>query len=224
MIHPDELAKAIEMTGSRYAVCILLAKRARQIQWHQRSTSVGLGSSVRQALDDILARRIAFYLPAADHFDQRRLSGQAKPLLLTAAEAELSDYALLSLFALVRANVEDDGSTIVGKNYSIQAGISSTPAQDFSAQPFDIRVKSRLEKIPFDFLIHLVGHLKLSGDCQRRLYYDPLNPDLQLTEFRFRVLGSGSNLITVDCYHDRRWLRTVEFTFDSIDVEMKAVA
>jgi hypothetical protein len=226
MIHPDELARAIEMTGSRYAVCILLAKRAKQLHWHRRRTDVGLGALARQALDDIVYRRIEYFLPASATPDMQRQLWEEPltPRLLAEKEAELTDYALLSLYALAKANLENDGSVLVGNDYSVQAGVSSSPEKSFQSQPFDIEVSHRLEKIPFDFLIHLVGKLKLVGDCQHRLYYDPLNPDLQLAEFKFKVLDEGPNLVSVDCYHDRRWLRTFEFTFDAVEIDMKAVA
>lgn len=224
MIHPDELARAIEITGSRYALCILLAKRAKQIHWHRRRTAVGLGSSVRQALEDIVTRQIAFFLPGESDRPDRLTDFATPPLLLAEKENELTDYSLLSLYALARANLENDGRAFVDKDYLVQAGVSSSSEEGFEAQAFDIKVASRLEKIPFDFLIHLVGRLKLVGDCQRRLYYDPLDADLQLVDFKFKVLDTGPNLVSVDCYHDRRWLRTFEFTFDAVDIQMKAVA
>ncbi|MEK6280348.1 MAG: hypothetical protein AABN95_08350 [Acidobacteriota bacterium] len=145
-------------------------------------------------------------------------------MLLAEKKTELTDYALLSLYALAKANLENDGRVLVGKDYSVQAGVSSSLEEGFAAHAFEIKVSSQLEKIPFDFLIHLVGRLKLVGDCQRRLYFDPLNADLQLVDFKFKVLDSGPNLVSVDCYHDRRWLRTFEFTFDAVDIQMKAVA
>lgn len=215
MIHPDELAQAIEMTGSRYALCILLAKRVRQIRWHQRRPGIGFGAYARQALDDVINRKIDFFLSAAE-------AQTAK--LLAAKNSELIDYALLSLFALSRANLENDGTVYVGREYSIEAGISATADESFTANPFDIKVSRHLDRIPFDFLIHLIGDLKLIGDCQRRLDYDPWKTDPQLIEFMFDVLDEGSNLVSVDCYHDRRWLRTFEFNFKSIRMKMKAVA
>lgn len=220
-------------------LCVLASQRAKQIHYHRRNTDGRLGPAIKQALREIIRGQVRFtievgqgersslpsglparHLPTAA--DGRGSPGRAeeRPQLRGAAEPQLADYTPLSLYALARINLENDDRALVGESYSVKVGVSSQAMEEFEAQPFDITVRSRSERLPFDFTIHLNGRLELVGDWHRHLLYDPLDANLQTVDFEFRVVEKGRNQIDVDCYYRRRWLRAFQFSFDSVEVQL----
>ena len=221
-------------------LCVLASQRAKQIYHLRKDTDRRLSPAIKQALSEIIRGQVRFtiegspgeqlslpsrmseWLPRFAGANRGFLDHVAERAQLRGAtgESHLVDYTLLSLYALGRINLENDDRAVVGKTYSVDVGISSQTSEDFQVQPFDITVQSHLERLPFDFTIHLTGNLELVGDWHKRLLYDPLNADLQSVGFKFRVSEKGQNQVDVDCYYQRRWLRTFQFTFESAEVQL----
>lgn len=229
----------IRAAGNRFMLCVLASQRAKQIYYRRRNTDGGMGSAIKQALSEVIRGQVRFtirdersnksFLPTSLVSWLPRLAGanqsfleqmEERAQLRGAEEPHLADYTLLSLYALGRINLEDNGRAFVGKTYSAEVGVSSQAMEEFEAQPFNITVQSRSERLPFDFMIHLTGNLELIGDWHRHLLYDPLDADLQSVNFQFRVIEQGPNQVDVDCYYRRRWLRAFQFSFDSVEVQL----
>jgi len=240
MIEIGLIEDGIRAAGNRYMLCVLASQRAKQISRHRRETDSRLGPAIKQALSEIIRGQVSFYiedkqgnrfLPSSrtkegllqvigDHKLLPENMAERVALRGAAEESNLVDYTLLSLYALARVNLEHDARAFVGETYSVQVGISSKAMEEFEAQPFNIPVQSRSERLPFDFMIHLTGNLKLVGDWHQHLLYDPLDAELQSVDFKFRIVEQGQNQVDVDCYYQRRWLRTFQFTFDSLQLQL----
>jgi DNA-directed RNA polymerase subunit K/omega len=248
VINLGEIDKAINAAGNRYMLCVLASQRAKQLYRGRGQFDGRIGSCIKQALQEVIRGQINYFI--TDSVQQPELlswheglldassakqgllravgknrwlpnylkEGQTLPML--GEKPGLEDYALLSLYALARLNLEEGNYALVGETYSMQVGVSAKASEEFESQPFDITVRSKSEHIPFDFTFHITGSLELVGDWHKRLLYDPLNADLQSVDFKFRVIGEGKNQVDVDCYYQRRWLRTFQFDFDSVEVHV----
>lgn len=124
---------------------------------------------------------------------------------------------VLSLFAIARAELEDDDLAVIGRSYSVQAGVSWDKPDGFKGEPFDVMVRNMVEPIVFDILFHASDNLKLITEWHKHLYYHPLAPDPQLVEFTFQVIALGPSSLAIDFYHEKRWLRTIRFEFKAVD-------
>src|SRR5438128_12332213 len=120
----------------------------------------------------------------------------------------------MSLFALRRAELEEGGWRYVGRTYSVNVGISASAHPGFDAYPFEIQLEEA-NLLPFNFLIHLTGNLTVKGEWHKSLDYDPTASDAQFVDFEFKIIKSGDSVVKVDCYHERRWLRTMRFEFEA---------
>jgi hypothetical protein len=213
MLRIAELDKGIELTNSRFLLCVLVSQCAKRIRLNYAYKD-NIAFSIKKALRQIIHGEAKFLLPAA-------LTENA-PRLSLLGSGRTSDEITMSLFALARAELEEEGWVYVGRNYSIQVGISTGPTdEEFDAYPFELTLTRDIETLPFDFLIHLTGNLKLIGNWHQRLLYDSTDADPQLVDFNFEVIGTGRNHVKIDCYYKRQWLRTIDFTFDAI--EMRAL-
>ncbi len=123
---------------------------------------------------------------------------------------------VLSLYAIARAELDENDLAIVGKVYSIQAGVSREILSGFEGQPFDMLTTAPSQPIRFDVVIHAGENIELLTEWHKDLWYYPLNPEPQLVTFQFRVVTSGKNNVSVDFYHTHRWLRTVRLEFESV--------
>ena len=131
-------------------------------------------------------------------------------------EGKLQDGRLLTersyapLFAVARLSLEDDDKALVGKAYYLQAGIAQRELSNTSRT-------SDADEIVFDILLHTSENIEPPTAWRERLTYFPLVPSAQVVEFRFRVASPGQSFLALDFYHDRRWLRTIRFTFEAIE-------
>lgn len=125
----------------------------------------------------------------------------------------------LSLFAIARASFEEEDKIIVGEAYSVQAGVSQSKPEDFKGEAFDLTVPSRTlpAYLAFDTLIHTSENIELTTEWHKTLIYDPRNPDPQLVEFAFQVVGPGHSSLIIDFYRKRRWLSTIRLEFEVIE-------
>src|SRR5260221_8390633 len=101
----------------------------------------------------------------------------------------------LSLFAIARAELEEDDKTFVGKSYSVQAGISQTKLENFQGEPFDLSISSMDQLILFDVSIHSSENIKVTSKWEKILHYDPRNKEPQFVAFTFRVIAPGSSFL-----------------------------
>jgi DNA-directed RNA polymerase subunit K/omega len=204
--------RGLKITGSRFLLAVLLAKRAKRIM--RRRYSKSLAICVEQALQEIVAGKIRVLLPQ-----------KFANIFIKHHQAFIEEYQggddlnLLSLFALGRANLEQDGWGYVGQVYSIQVGISASEEKGFITHPFNIKIKTETQVVPFDFLIHVTGNLEVIGDWHKHLSYEVTGPQPQLVDFSVKITKQGDNVVTVDCYHERRWLRTMRFEFEGVEVK-----
>lgn len=248
MIPLGEIDRAIDAAGNRYMLCVLASQRAKQLYRGRGQFDRRIGSCIKQALVEVIHGQINYFIkesalqPDLLNWHEGLLTASSgrrnmlqiaaknmwlpdymsheQPLPKLGEKIGLEDYALLSLYALARLNLEEDNNAVVGEVYSVQVGVSANTPEGFESQSFDITVRSKSEHIPFDFMIHITGNLELIGDWHKHLLYDPLNVDLQSVDFKFRVTGVGKNQVDVDCYYQRRWLRTFQFDFDSVEVQV----
>lgn len=123
----------------------------------------------------------------------------------------------LSLFAIARAELEEDDRAIVSEVYSVQVGISQSMPKGFEGGPVDVRVRNLAEPISFDVLLHTSENIELSTEWHKTLLYYPQIPDPQFVEFSFRVMAQGLCSLVIDFYHERRWLRTTRLEFDGVE-------
>jgi hypothetical protein len=132
--------------------------------------------------------------------------------------AELRQESLLSLFAVARTELEEEDIAFVGKTYSLQAGVAWERPEGFRGEAFDLPLHNMVEPVVFDILAHPRKNIEITTEWHKRLQYQPLNPELQLVEFAFQSIAAGHCSLVVDFYHERRWLRTIRFEFDSVEI------
>jgi serine/threonine protein kinase len=123
----------------------------------------------------------------------------------------------LALFAIAHAELEKENRAITGKTYAVEAGISQNRPEQFRGEPFSLSVRDPVIPLPFDILLHVSENVELTAEWYKRLTYYPLNPAPQLVQFTFRVVAPGQSFLCIDFYHNRRWLRTIQLTFDAIE-------
>src|SRR5437773_2370933 len=81
----------------------------------------------------------------------------------------------LSLFAITRADLEQGDQALIGKAYTVQAGISQSRPEHFRAEPFDLSVRNPEALLSFDILLHTSENIELTTAWQQHLQYDPRN-------------------------------------------------
>lgn len=156
-----------------------------------------------------------------------RSSGPARPSFFTEVGNALTNFfsgrgskkqqeTQLSLFAIARTSLENDDRAIVGKEYTVQAGISQHEPEGFRGEPFRVSVQNPLEPLPFSVLIHPGENIELMGARYQRLRYDPRNIEPQFVFCPFRVKSPGQSYLLINFYRERQWLKTIRFEFDGI--------
>jgi hypothetical protein len=128
----------------------------------------------------------------------------------------LDENEELLLFALIRTTLEANDKALIGKTYSIQAGISQSKPAMFRGEPFNLPVRNPTDPLLFDVLLHTSENIELTSGWHKTLLYDPQNLNPQLVEFKFKIMTSGLGSLAINFYHERRWLKTIRFTFDTI--------
>jgi serine/threonine protein kinase len=124
---------------------------------------------------------------------------------------------VLSLFAIARSELEGDNRAIVGKVYSIEAGISQSKPEGFEGEPFKLPLPRSIRYLFVDILLHTSDNIELISHWQRRLRYDSSNAEPQFVGFKFRAVTPRRSSIAIDFYYERRWLRTVHLEFDAVE-------
>jgi len=108
--------------------------------------------------------------------------------------------------AIARVLLEEQNVAFVGEPYSVQAGIPESRSED-----------GKGVSMAFEVLLHTSENIKLKTEWHKRLLYDPFKTEAQLIEFTFQAIAPGHSSLVLDFYHDRRWLRTMHFGFETIE-------
>ncbi len=146
-----------------------------------------------------------------------RAAGNALEKVLSGVGGRRAQETQLSLFAIAHATLENDDRALVGRTYSVQAGISQSKPENFRGEPFELSVRNPVTPLLFDILIHASDNIQLKADWYQRLTYYPLNSAPQLVQFIFQVVAPGQSSVAIDFYHERRWLRTIRLEFNAIE-------
>ncbi len=158
----------------------------------------------------------------AEHILLRKVGGGyifVHRLLLEyfASLAEAKQGLQQSLMAIAHVTLEDDNTAFVGKSYTTYAGISRSTPDDFVSEALKASIRHSEKPIPFDICLHTSGNIALTTPWHKYLLYDLHNLDSHLIEFTFQVTLAGKSYVVVDFYHERHWLRTLRFDFESIE-------
>jgi hypothetical protein len=122
----------------------------------------------------------------------------------------------LSLVAIAQSVLEKDDRVLVGKTYSVQAGISQNKPEGFEEEPSDLLEHDARGPLSFDILLHASENIKVTTEWQKHLNYDPHHPNSQLVEFTFITTKQGPNWLDINFYCERLWLRTVHFEINAV--------
>jgi len=128
----------------------------------------------------------------------------------------VSKEHLLSLFAFSRATLENDDKALVGKTYTVEAGITQG-SENSKPVPFDAAAREVDKHISFDVFIHLSKNIALTAEWHKTLLYNSRDQAPQLTEFKFQAVAPGPCIIVIDIYHERSRLITTRLEFDAIE-------
>ena len=123
----------------------------------------------------------------------------------------------LSLFAIARTTLENDDRAIVGRVYTVQAGIAQNRPEIFRGEPFRISVQNPIEPLQFGILFHPGENIELIGAQYQRLRYDPGDAAAQFISCSFRLRAPGRSSIVINFYRERQWLKTMRFEFNGIE-------
>jgi serine/threonine protein kinase len=123
----------------------------------------------------------------------------------------------VSLFAIARAAVEEDDRAHVDKMYTVEAGIAQNKPQGFAGEAFTLPTQNPDEPVWFDILLHTSGNIEAVRVWHTRLRYDLRNPEPQLVPFYFRFIAPGTGTLSISFYHERRWLKTLHLTIETIE-------
>jgi serine/threonine protein kinase len=123
----------------------------------------------------------------------------------------------LSLYAVARADIEENNRVIVGKMYVVQAGISQQAVEGFSGGPFVVSVPDPQQPLRFDILIHADGGVVLTRGWRYRLRYDPRDSKVQFITCTFQAREAGKGLLIISFYRERQWLQTIRLEVEGVE-------
>ncbi|GIL15506.1 MAG: hypothetical protein BroJett039_06790 [Chloroflexota bacterium] len=139
------------------------------------------------------------------------------PAMQTPKTTQTTDHQRkLTVQAVARIDLERNERAIQGRDYTIQAGISSKALQGFAIAAMQVSTPDPTKPLHFDIVIHADSGLDLLGEWFQSLTYSLVAEEPQLVEFRVRVVRAGHHSVAVDFYQERRWLKTIRLEFDSI--------
>ena len=135
---------------------------------------------------------------------------------LKEAQGFRKESLLFSSLAEAKAVLEDEDRAFVGKTYVLQASVARQEMEKRAEKPPELPFRDALEPVVFDILVHGGANIELP-EWQKRLRYEPLNPEPQRVDFAFRPTAAGHCSLGVDFYHGQRWLRTISLEFDALE-------
>ena len=122
----------------------------------------------------------------------------------------------LHLFALFRTTLEANDTALIGKTYSVEAGISQSKPAAFTGEPFNLSVPKPTDHLLFNVLLHTTENIESISEWHKTLLYNLRNLNPQLVEFKFKVVAPGPCSLALNFYHEQRWLKTIRFAFDTM--------
>jgi hypothetical protein len=139
-------------------------------------------------------------------------------------DAEKTESLRTSIFAIASVTLESDDTAIVGRNYAVSTGLSRELALGFVGEAIDFPTTSQASPMLVDITFHARKNVGLSSDWKVRLEYDFSSPKPQLVTFLFFTIAAGDSSFCVDFYHERRWLRNLQFDFTSLELPEPSLA
>ena len=137
--------------------------------------------------------------------------------LLPGRSVEKQPETQLSLYALAHAELEADDRALIGKMYTLEAGIAQQKPENFVGEPFNIAVQDPTEPLLFHIMLHASPNVELLGGWYQSLRYSPLNVEPQLITCPFRLTAVGESYLLVNFYHERQWLKSIRLEFEAIE-------
>ena len=113
---------------------------------------------------------------------------------------------------------------IVGKTYTIEAGISQNRPEGFRGEPISIRTQNAVDPLLFEILIHAGDNVELMGNWYQRLRYNPGSAEPQFNTCPFRLKAPGRSHLIINFYRERQWLKAIRFEFEGIPQSQSVVA
>jgi serine/threonine protein kinase len=123
----------------------------------------------------------------------------------------------LSLYALAHAELETDDRALIGKTYTLKAGIAQQRPENFVGEPFNVAVQDPTKPLLFHVMLHASPNIELLGEWYQSLRYSPLNAAPQLITCPFRLTAVGESYLLVNFYHERQWLKSIRLEFEAIE-------
>ena len=129
---------------------------------------------------------------------------------------EIAEEASLDAYVIARLSEVDQSYLVVGREYTLEAGVSIEEAIGFASAPFTLFKTAEGETvIPF-LIVARAEQIYLEPWQQTLDFYTNKN-EPQLVRFKLRPNAIGSTQIFVDFYHERHWLQTVMLSLNIIE-------
>ncbi len=123
----------------------------------------------------------------------------------------------LSLYALASARLEADDRAIIGKQYTLEAGLTQQRPDNFVGEPFRVAVRNPAEPLLFHIMLHASPNIQLLGAWYQPLRYAPLNVEPQFITCPFRLTAAGESYLLINFYRERQWLKSIRLEFEGIE-------
>lgn len=128
----------------------------------------------------------------------------------------------LSLYAFARAKLENDelgndDHALVGKEYTLEAGIAGQQLEEAVDEQLRITVQDPAQPLLFQILIQASPNITLLGEWSQPLRYSPLNTEPQFITCPFRLTAAGESSLLVNFYRERQWLKSIRLEFEGIE-------
>lgn len=143
--------------------------------------------------------------------------GNTMKNILPSRSHEKQPDTQLSLYALARAQLEADDRALVGKTYTLEAGIAQQIPENFAGEPFNVIVQDPSEPLLFQVLIHASSNIELLEAWSQTLHYSPLEAEPQFITCPFRLTAAGESYLLVNFYRERQWLKSIRLEFEGIE-------
>ncbi|MGI9059265.1 MAG: serine/threonine protein kinase [Ktedonobacteraceae bacterium] len=142
--------------------------------------------------------------------------GNSLKNLLPRRGVEEQPETQLSLYALASARLEPDDHALIGKQYTLEAGLTQQRPANFVGEPFRVAVHNPAEPLLFHVMLHASPNIQLLGAWYQPLLYAPLNVEPQFITCPFRLIAAGESYLLINFYRERQWLKSIRLEFEGI--------
>ncbi len=143
--------------------------------------------------------------------------GNSLKNLLPRRGVEEQPETQLSLYALASARLEADDRALIGKQYTLEAGLTEQRPDNFVGEPFRVAVRNPAEPLLFHIMLHASPNIQLLGAWYQPLRYAPLNVEPQFITCPFRLNAAGESYLLINFYRERQWLKSIRLEFEGIE-------